>query len=155
VTDVCDEHLVGWSYWQFKNFGDLTTTAGSQSEGYYNRDGTLQVNKVKVLARTYLSLTQGELLNMHFNTTNANFKTTFRVNTDIKEPTIIYSNQEYWYPQLYNFGLFDQNGKLLTLGNDYQLNFSVNNYAKVLVTNSALNNQILTIVLKAKYIVAE
>lgn len=41
VTGVCDEHLVGWAYWQLKSFGDLTTTAGTGSEGFYNRDGSL------------------------------------------------------------------------------------------------------------------
>jgi endoglycosylceramidase len=41
VTDVCDEHLVGWAYWQFKNYADLTTSAGTQSEGFYNNDGSL------------------------------------------------------------------------------------------------------------------
>jgi endoglycosylceramidase len=41
VTEVCDEHLVGWAYWQFKNFNDITTTAGNGSEGFYNVDGSL------------------------------------------------------------------------------------------------------------------
>lgn len=36
VTDVCDEHLVGWAYWEFKIFKDITTTAGTGSEGFYN-----------------------------------------------------------------------------------------------------------------------
>jgi endoglycosylceramidase len=54
VGDVCDNHLSGWAYWQFKNFADLTTSAGTGSEGFYNNDGTLQSEKVKALARTYL-----------------------------------------------------------------------------------------------------
>ncbi len=41
VTEVCDEHLVGWAYWQLKTFGDLTTTASTGSEGFYNHNGTL------------------------------------------------------------------------------------------------------------------
>ena len=41
VAEVCDELLVGWAYWQFKPFKDLTTTAGNKSEGFYNIDGTL------------------------------------------------------------------------------------------------------------------
>lgn len=41
VTDTCDDHLAGWAYWQFKNFADLTTSAGTASEGFYNNDGTL------------------------------------------------------------------------------------------------------------------
>ena len=53
LTEVCDEHLASWAYWQFKKFGDLTTTAGIGSEGFYNSDGTLQHDKVKALTRTY------------------------------------------------------------------------------------------------------
>jgi hypothetical protein len=33
-----------------KNFADLTTSAGTGSEGFYNNDGTLQDGKVKALA---------------------------------------------------------------------------------------------------------
>lgn len=36
VGQVCDEELVGWAYWQFKNFEDLTTSAGTGSEGFYS-----------------------------------------------------------------------------------------------------------------------
>jgi len=42
VGDVCDEHLTGWAYWQFKSFKDLTTSAGTGSEGFYSKNGTLQ-----------------------------------------------------------------------------------------------------------------
>lgn len=41
VTDVMDKYLLGWAYWEFKRFGDLTTTAGVGSEGFYNSDNTL------------------------------------------------------------------------------------------------------------------
>lgn len=53
VADTCDENLVGWAYWEFKKFKDLTTSAGTGSEGFYNDDGSLQEIKVKALARTY------------------------------------------------------------------------------------------------------
>lgn len=36
VGDVADEHLVGWAYWQFKTYADLTTSAGTGSEGFWN-----------------------------------------------------------------------------------------------------------------------
>jgi len=45
---------VGWAYWQFKEFKDLTTSAADKSEGFYNKDGTLQTAKVKALSRTYV-----------------------------------------------------------------------------------------------------
>ena len=57
VADTCDENLVGWAYWEFKKYYDVTTTAGSTSEGFYENDGTLQVNKVKALSRTYPKVT--------------------------------------------------------------------------------------------------
>jgi hypothetical protein len=54
VADACDNHVLGWAYWQFKEFKDLTTTAGDKSEGFYNKDGSLQKVKVKALSRTYV-----------------------------------------------------------------------------------------------------
>ena len=61
VCDVADDHLVGWAYWQFKYYADLTTSAGTGSEGFYNQDGSLQEWKAKALARSYLQYTQGVL----------------------------------------------------------------------------------------------
>jgi hypothetical protein len=28
TTEACDQYNVGWAYWEFKKFKDLTTTAG-------------------------------------------------------------------------------------------------------------------------------
>lgn len=41
VGEVCDAHLAGWAYWEFKSFEDLTTSAGVGAEGFYNKDGSL------------------------------------------------------------------------------------------------------------------
>lgn len=49
--------MVGWAYWEFKKYNDVTTTAGNSSEGFYENDGSLQQKKVKALARTYLKAT--------------------------------------------------------------------------------------------------
>ena len=57
VADVSDSILVGWAYWEFKTYRDLTTSAGTGSEGFYNKDGSLQSWKVKALARSYLMTT--------------------------------------------------------------------------------------------------
>ena len=73
VGDVSDKYLVGWAYWQFKTYGDLTSTAFDQSEGFYNKDGTLQVGKVKALSRTYMQATQGILTSMSFSTQTSEF----------------------------------------------------------------------------------
>lgn len=54
VADICEENLLGWSYWQYKTYKDLTTSAFDKSEGFYNRDGSLQTRKVMALSRPYV-----------------------------------------------------------------------------------------------------
>ena len=107
LADVCDEFLTGWAYWQLKNFADLTTSAGTGSEGFYNNDGTLQDGKVKALTRTYLTATQGTLKSMQFSTETSNFESRFDVNTNIKLPSVLYYNKHYWYPNGINFVLYN------------------------------------------------
>lgn len=96
VCDVADDHLVGWAYWQFKYYADLTTSAGTGSEGFYNQDGSLQDWKVKALARSYLMFTQGVLTTHKFDTTTSGLTASFTVDTSIKAPTVIYQSDEYW-----------------------------------------------------------
>ena len=57
VGDVADENLVGWAYWQFKYYEDLTSSSGTAAQGFYNFDDTLQEYKVKALARSYMPVT--------------------------------------------------------------------------------------------------
>ena len=96
VCDVADEFLVGWAYWQFKYYADLTTSAGTGSEGFYESDGSLQHWKVKALTRSYLMYTQGVLTRQYFNTETAALEASFTVDTQIKAPTVIYQNNQYW-----------------------------------------------------------
>ena len=67
ATDIADEHLSGWSYWQFKTYKDPTTSAGDKSEGFYNKDGSIQMKKVALMARTSVMAAQGETLSQKFN----------------------------------------------------------------------------------------
>ena len=152
VTEVCDEHLTGWAYWQFKNFGDLTTTAGTSSEGFYNKDGRLQQGKVKALSRTYLQMTQGDLVSMKFNSTNSNFDAKFTVDTSIQQPSVLYWSKAY-YPLGFNFNIIDAQGNSLSMeSGDYNLDLSTVNYAKFTVLKPSLNGQTLTLSINAKYI---
>jgi len=115
VADECDKVLAGWAYWEFKIYKDLTTTAGTGSEGFYNQDGSLQDVKVKALARTYLPSTQGTLLSMNFNVNTSDFTATFRLNASITLPTEIYINEQYWYPNNYTITISPENGKSFTI----------------------------------------
>jgi Glycoside hydrolase family 5 C-terminal domain/Cellulase (glycosyl hydrolase family 5) len=139
LTDACDEHLAGWAYWQLKNYADLTTSAGTNSEGFYNNDGTLQDGKVKALARTYLPATQGILQTMSFNTDTADFHARFIVDTSIPEPTIVYKSDEYWYPAGFKISIYDAEGKKLTPQNSDVIIEFVPNYARILVVRESLN----------------
>ena len=99
VAQVADENLVGWAYWQFKTYADLTTSAGTGSEGFWNQDGTLQDYKVKALARSYLPVTTGKLNKMTFDVDTADFEADFIFSTKSRAYTTAYLNQEYWYDE--------------------------------------------------------
>ena len=45
---------VGWAYWQFKPFNDITTSSRDGSHGFYFANGTLQEDKVRELSRPYV-----------------------------------------------------------------------------------------------------
>ena len=44
VTETCDKYVVGWAYWEFKNYDDFTTSAigaSGNQEGFYDSTGNL------------------------------------------------------------------------------------------------------------------
>jgi endoglycosylceramidase len=96
--DDADKYFQSWSYWQFKSFNDITTQATGSSESLYNDDGTLQLQKVKALSRTYAYAIAGDPMNMQFDPSSAYFVLTYKTNNRAKGPTEIYLNQEFWYP---------------------------------------------------------
>ena len=115
VAQICDHYLIGWAYWQYKFYDDLTTSAGTGSEGLWDFEGNLMEWKVKALARTYLQATQGILTLQNFNDKNGEFFAEFKVNTDINAPTIVFLDQQYWYPNGYDYEIIDQStDKILT-----------------------------------------
>ena len=95
VTEACDDNLVGWAYWMFKGFGDFTTSANLQ-EGFYNNQ-TLQVGKVKALARTYVQAYQGNPISIKFNTATGYFSTTFALDPNVKAPTVLFIPTQFYY----------------------------------------------------------
>lgn len=59
ITNSCDafdDSLASWAHWQYKGFGDFTTT-GDANEGLFDNQGNIQDNKLKALTRTYLTAT--------------------------------------------------------------------------------------------------
>ena len=98
VAEVCDTTLASWAYWEFKPFHDLTTSAGDRSEGFYNKDGTLEVSKVKSLVRTYVKMSQGTLEKQSFVADSSQstlapgtFSASIKIDTSIDSPTEIHA----------------------------------------------------------------
>jgi endoglycosylceramidase len=101
VADACDYSLVGWAYWQYKSFGDFTTSGNTGSfsqEGLFDQFSQNQTIKIKALARTYVQYYQGTPLSIAFDSTTGNFKTTFTYNNTITQPSVIFASAEYYYP---------------------------------------------------------
>ena len=101
VAEVCDDALASWAYWEFKPFHDLTTSAGDRSEGFYNKDGTLEVSKVKSLVRTYVKKAQGQLFAQNFipdskssQGTPGTFQASIIIDTSIDAPSVIHAFQD-------------------------------------------------------------
>ncbi len=54
---------LGWSYWQFKKYQDITTTTRpATAESFYTEDGQLEINKVRALSRSYAQAIAGIII---------------------------------------------------------------------------------------------
>ena len=112
LADVADEHLIGWAYWQFKYYEDLTTSAGTHSEGVYNSDGTLQTFKVKALARSYMQRTQGTPIRQKFDVDTGSFDFAFTYDSTVTSPSIGYFSKEYYYENGITAKYYDEFGEM-------------------------------------------
>eukprot|EP00358_Blepharisma_japonicum_P001629 CAMPEP_0202946080 /NCGR_PEP_ID=MMETSP1395-20130829/8365_1 /ASSEMBLY_ACC=CAM_ASM_000871 /TAXON_ID=5961 /ORGANISM="Blepharisma japonicum, Strain Stock R1072" /LENGTH=508 /DNA_ID=CAMNT_0049646453 /DNA_START=69 /DNA_END=1595 /DNA_ORIENTATION=+ len=104
VTNACDKYLVGWSYWQFKGYGDYTT-AGSTVEGFYDGSGNLETNKLKALQRTYAQAYQGVPTKLFFIPSTGYFSTSYDLSPNVNAPTVIFLNQAIVYPNGYDISI--------------------------------------------------
>jgi len=58
-----------WLYWQYKTFSDITTVfgeVGDHNEGFFNKDGSVQTEKVKLLSHPYPAVVAGVSNNHKF-----------------------------------------------------------------------------------------
>jgi endoglycosylceramidase len=101
IDEMCndaDSFLQSWAWWQFKDFNDITTASEGPLESFYDADGQLQMPKVKALSRTYAYAISGLPTAMSFDTKSANFTLQYSPNPSISQPTLIYLNQQWYYP---------------------------------------------------------
>ena len=102
VVDACDEYLTSWAYWQFKTYMDITTSAGDTSEGFYEKNGTLQRNKAEALSRSYIKAAQGVTKKMFFNRNSYAFEGSFEYSSKVHKPTTVFINKVYFYQNGYD-----------------------------------------------------
>lgn len=120
ITDQADKTLHSWTYWQFKYYSDITTAdKPGTTESFYFPDGSLQVHKVKALSRTYAQAICGIPIVMKFDSNSALFSLDFTFQgSDCKgQPTVVFFNQDYYYP----------NGYSVTISPDKSMSYSLVN----------------------------
>ena len=100
VMKITEENFISWSYWNYKPYGDHTTSAIEMVsyEGIYNDDGTVQNIKEKGLSRGYVMYYQGKPIDFKYQTnSNTNFEASFEYHKNITEPSVLYYNKDFFY----------------------------------------------------------
>lgn len=96
--DAFESQLASWAYWQYKGFGDFTTTGGA-AEGMFAEDGVPQHLKLKAITRTYVHAYKGTPINSWFSTETGSFVTKFNYSINITADTELYMNRDQWYTE--------------------------------------------------------
>jgi endoglycosylceramidase len=104
VTAQADARLIGWQYWHYKNWSDPTTQSQESGEqGMFADDadlGSVKVDKLKLLERTYPQATAGIPVELSFNPDTAEFSYRYTPRS-AGGPTEIYVPVGTHYPQGY------------------------------------------------------
>lgn len=105
VTAQADKSLVGWEYWQYKNWLDPTTESqGSGAQSLFADDAdlsTVKMDKLRMLERTYPQATAGIPVELSFDPDTAEFN--YRYTPHVADrPTEIYVPVAVHYPGGYH-----------------------------------------------------
>ena len=154
VIKITEENFISWSYWNYKPYGDHTTSAIEMVsyEGIYNDDGTVQNIKEKGLSRAYVMYYQGKPIDFKYETdSDTNFETSFEYHKNITEPSVLYYNKDFFYKNGYEIKVIDDNTKEdLVKNNKVTLDKSKANYISITCVNNVMEDNIkVRIIFKA------
>ena len=154
VVKITEENFISWSYWNYKPYGDHTTSAIEMVsyEGIYNDDGTVQNIKEKGLSRAYVMYYQGKPIDFKYETdSDTNFETSFEYHKNITEPSVLYYNKDFFYKNGYEIKVIDDNTKEdLVKNNKVTLDKSKANYISITCVNNVMEDNIkVRIIFKA------
>jgi endoglycosylceramidase len=94
MTRYADDYLVGWTYWQWRQYQDPT---GSPTEGMFNADGSLKP-KAALLSRTYARATAGTPTAMSFDPASGRFRLAYLADPKVHGPTEVFVPLALHYP---------------------------------------------------------
>jgi len=112
TMDYCDEYFVSWIGWEYKPFAGALEDGTCTGCGYgvFLPDGSENHLVRKALSRTYAQTVAGRTEYMLFDwAIGGNFTLIYAIDTDIREPTSIYINAQYWYPDGYSLQIVPDN----------------------------------------------
>ena len=155
VMKITEENFISWSYWNYKPYGDHTTSAIEMVsyEGIYNDDGTVQNIKEKGLSRGYVMYYQGKPIDFKYQTnSNTNFETSFEYHKNITEPSVLYYNKGFFYKKGYNIQVINDDTKEdLIQTEKVSMDYSIDNYINIKCLENKLDDNIkVRIIFKAK-----
>ncbi|XXQ30223.1 Glycoside hydrolase family 5 domain-containing protein [Plasmodiophora brassicae] len=103
VADLMDRHLLSWAAWDFKEFGgaDAGGTCTGCDSGVMMANGTIIVENVRALSRTYAQAVAGSTIVNQFNSADSSFVLQYIASPDIQAPTLVYVASKWHYPKGY------------------------------------------------------
>ena len=154
VITLCEENFISWSYWNYKPYGDHTTSAIAmvEYEGIFNDDGTIQTIKEKGLSRAYVQYYQGKPIDFKFEEeSSTDFETSFEYHADIKEPTVLFYNKEFFYGNGYKIDIInDETNESLLENKTVVIDEKTDNYIYIKCDSKLLEDKtIVRIIFKA------
>ena len=100
VLDAAEQRLQSWAYWNFKSYDDITTAGSPASEGLYNPDGSVQMQKVRVLSRPFASTVAGHPIWSKFDRGTGIYSLSYNVTEHLLNATSeIFINERMHYPR--------------------------------------------------------
>jgi endoglycosylceramidase len=99
VLDAAQQRLQSWAYWSFKSFDDITTNQAPGREGFYRADGSLQLEKVRTLARPYAPAVAGNPTSAIFDDRQGSFTLRYTTTATAKGPTLIFKHDAFYFPR--------------------------------------------------------
>ena len=157
VVKLCEENFISWSYWNYKPYGDHTTSAIEmvEYEGIYNDDGTVQNIKERGLSRGYVQYYQGMPIDFKFEeNSDTDFETSFEYHSNISEPTVLFYNKDFFYKDGYSLTIINDETKENLLENkSISINEDTPNYIYITGDKSLLEDKTkIRIIFKSKYL---